>query len=81
MLLIALPRILFVVSLHGENIFLSLVCFVTLDQIPKIKICHMVASEYTEVIEGRQRLISTDVPDSEEAYDDCFIDNYGYTLD
>ena len=29
---------------------LSLICFVPLDQIPKIKICHMVTSENPEVI-------------------------------
>ena len=38
---------------------LSLVCFVSLDQIPKIKICHMVASEHPEVIEERRQLIAT----------------------
>ena len=33
--------------------FFSLVCFVSIDQIHKTKICHMVASENPEVIEGR----------------------------
>ena len=42
---------------HGNSpwtnqFFLSLISFVSLDQIPKIKICHMVASEHPEVIEG-----------------------------
>ena len=60
---------------------LSLICFVPLDQIPKIKICHMVASEHTEVIEGRRRLISMDVLDSEEAAEDVSIDNYGAASD
>ena len=46
---------------------LSIIYFVPLDQIPKIKICHMVASEHSGVIEGRQRLIYTDVLDSDEA--------------
>ena len=43
---------------HGNSTWtmknvLSLIRFVSLEQITKIKICHMVASEYTEVIEGR----------------------------
>ena len=33
-----------------RTIFLFLLCFVPLDQTPKIKICHMVASENPEVI-------------------------------
>ena len=37
----------------------------------------MVASEKTEVIEGRRRLIATDVLDSEEASEDGSIDNDG----
>ena len=55
--------------------------FFFLGQIPKIKICHMVAGNIYEVIEGRQRLIYTDVTDPEEAYqygsidDDC-VDFY-----
>ena len=40
----------------------------SLDEIPKIKICHMVAKDRPEVIEGRRRLIDVDVLDSEEAY-------------
>ena len=51
--------------------------FVSLDQIPKIKICHVVASEHHEVVEGRQRLIVTEVFDSEEAYGYGYIDNDG----
>ena len=43
----------------------SLFRFFALDKIAKIKICHMVASENPEVIEGRRRLIVTDVIDSE----------------
>ena len=35
--------------------------FFSLDEIPKIKICHMVAKEHPEVIEGRRRLIAMDV--------------------
>ena len=47
---------------HGKSllkIVLSLIRFVSPDQISKIKICHMVASEHTEVIEGRRQLIAT----------------------
>ena len=39
--------------------------FLAPEEIPKIKICHMVAKEHPEVIEGRRRLIDVDVPDSE----------------
>ena len=52
-----------------EN-FMSLVRFFSLDKIPKIKICHMVAKDHTEVIEGRRRWIDVDVLDSEEAAED-----------
>ena len=60
---------------------LSLIRFVPLEQIPRIKICHMVASEHPEVIEGRRRLIAADVLDSEEASEDGSIDNDGSALD
>ena len=40
--------------------------FFSLDKIPKIKICHMVAKEHPEFIEGRRRLIAVDVLESEE---------------
>ena len=33
-----------------KQLFWSLIRFVSLDQTPKIKICHMVASEHPEVI-------------------------------
>ena len=52
-----------------------------IDQIPKIKIFPMFVSEHPEVVEGRRRLIATDVPDSEEASEDGSIDNYGADLD
>ena len=42
--------------------------FFSPDEIPKINICHMVAKDHPEVIEGRRRLIAVDVLDSEEAY-------------
>ena len=54
-----------------EN-FLSLVLFF-LDEIPKIKICHIVAKEHPEFIEGRRRLIDVDVLESEEAAEDASI--------
>ena len=70
---------------HGKspwkNRFLSLLLFVPLDQIPRIKICHMVTSEHTEVIEGMRWLIVTYVLDSEDASEDGFIDNYGAASD
>ena len=49
-----------------ENFF-SLVRFFSLGELTKIKICHMVANENPEVIEGSRRLIDVDVLDSEEA--------------
>ena len=47
--------------------------FFSLDEITKIKICHMVAKDHPEVIEGRRRLISVDVLESEEAAEDASI--------
>ena len=47
--------------------------FFSLDEIPKIKICHMVANEHPKVIERRRRLIAVDVLDSEEAAEDASI--------
>ena len=55
---------------------ISLVFF-ALDQIPKIKICHMVASEHPEVIEGRLRSISIEVIDSEDSSGGCSIGDDG----
>ena len=70
---------------HGNypwiRFFLSLIHFVLLDQIPKIKIFHIVTSEHPEMIEGRWRLIATDVIDSEEASEDGSIDNGGVASD
>ena len=69
---------------HGKSllkIVLSLIRFVSPDQISKIKICHMVASEHTEVIEGRRQLIATDVIDPEEAAEYVSIDDDGDYLD
>ena len=52
---------------------MSLVSFFSLDKIPKIKICHMVAKEHPEVIQVRRRLIAVDVLDSEEAAEGASI--------
>ena len=51
---------------------LSLIHLVPLDQIPEIKIFHMVVSEHPEVIEGRRQLIAMYVLDSDGA------DEYDY---
>ena len=67
---------------HGKSLWtnqnvLSLIRFVALNQLLKIKICHMVVSEHPEVIGGRRRLIDMDIPDSE----DGSIDDDGDDLD
>ena len=70
------------VSLHGQkNCFCLLFVFFSLDKITKIKICHMVAKEHPEAIEGRRRLIAVDVLDSEEAAVDAFIVHDDATFD
>ena len=56
--------------------FVSHFCFPPFPN-TQYKICHMVASEHPEVIEGRRRLIDMDFPDSEEASEDGSIDNDG----
>ena len=60
---------------------LSLICFLPLDQIPKIKIFHIIVSENPEVIEGRLWLIATDVLDYEEVAKDSSVDNDGSDSD
>ena len=50
--------------------------FFSRDEISKIKICHMVAKEYPEVIKGRQKLIAVDVPNSEDVDEDASIDHF-----
>ena len=55
--------------------------FFSLDERPKINICHMVSKEHPEVIEGRQRLIAVDVLDSEEAAEDASILHYDAAFD
>ena len=44
-----------------------------LDQIPKIKIFHMVTKEHPAVIEGRRWFIALDVIESEDSSDDASI--------
>ena len=63
------------------KIFQSLIRFVSLDKILRIKICHMVANENPEVIEGRQRLISKNVPDPDKAAEYYSIDDDGAAFD
>ena len=63
-----------------QNVF-SLVNSFSLDKIPKLKICHMVAKEHPEVIGGRQRLIDVGVLDSEEAAEDDSLDHDGDVSD
>ena len=53
----------------------------SLEKITKIKICHMVSKEHTEMIEGWQRLIAVDVLESEEADVDASVNNYGAASD
>ena len=57
------------------------VYFFPLEQIPKRKIIHIVASEHPEVIEGRHRLIATHSLDHGDEAEDCVIDNYGSESD
>ena len=61
-------------------IFFYLIHF-SLDEIPKINICHMVVKEHPDIIEGRQRLIAVDVLDSEEVSEDASIDRVGSASD
>ena len=60
---------------------LSLLYFVSLDHIPKLKLFHMVASEHPEIIGGMRQLIFTDVLDPDEAAEYGSIDNDGADLD
>ena len=74
-------RRLFLVSLHEQKkIFVSHSYF-SLEEIPKIKICHMVAKEHPEVIEGRRQLIAVDVLDSEKEDEDASINHDGAVVD
>ena len=64
------------VSLRGQKKYFCLSLIFPPWPNPQDKIFHMVASEHPEVIEGRWRLIATNVLDSEEADEDDSIDNY-----
>ena len=55
--------------------------FFSLEEIPTIKICHMIANEHPEVIEGRRRVIAVDVLEYEEAEEYAYIDHGFDTLD
>ena len=55
--------------------------FFSLDKIPKIKMCHMVAKEHPEAIEGRRKFIAVDVLYSEESDEYDSIGNDGTALD
>ena len=73
-------------ALPGKSPLEKTKCFVSrsffsLDEIPKIKICHMLVKEHSEVIEGRRRLIDMDVLGSEEADEDDSIVHYYNALD
>ena len=54
---------------------LSLVRFFSHDEIPKIKIFHMVEMKHPDVIDGRHWLIDVDVIDSKEAAEDASINH------
>ena len=56
-----------------ENV-LSLIFF-SPDEITKINICHMIAKEHPEVIEGTRWLINVDIIDSDQASEDYAIDH------
>ena len=68
-------------SLWAKQNVLYLIHFVSIEQINKIKIFHMVASEHPEVIEGRRRLIVTDFIDPRDPDMDGSIDDDGDDLD
>ena len=54
-----------------------IVRFFALEQIPKIKRCHMVVSEHPKVIEGERWLINMDVINTEEASEGGMVDADG----
>ena len=56
-----------------KNKIFFLVRFFSLDNIPKINICHMAAKEYHKVIEWRRLLIDVDVLYFEESAEDDSI--------
>ena len=62
------------------NVF-SLTPFFTLDQITKIINFHNITSGYTELIQGRRKLINMDILDSGDSCEDGAADDYGDSLD
>ena len=79
--MIAFKKRILRVKLHIKNKMFCLLFIFSLDEIPKIKICHMVTKEHPEVIEGRRQLIYVDVIDSEEEAEDAAIDYDDAALD
>ena len=67
-------------SWRKKNV-LSLICFASLYQTPKVIFFHMVACEHPEVIEDRRRLIDTEILGPDEADDDGYIDDGGDASD
>ena len=59
-----------------EAIFLSIIIIFDLDQIPRIKICHMVVTEHTKV-EGRRQLIAAEFLDPGKLAKGDVVDGYG----
>ena len=64
-LLIDLSKRFLLVIIHGQRKFFVSRSFFSLDEILKIKICHMLAKEHPDVIQGRRWLIAVYFPDSE----------------
>ena len=69
------------VSLLVWSKFFPLVPFFSLDQIPKIKIFHMVGIEHPKVIRVVRHLIVADVIYPEEEDEDIAVDDYGSASD
>ena len=55
--------------------------FFSLDEIPKIKVYHMLAKQHPEMIEGRRWLFAVDITDSGDASEDASINNYDASMD
>ena len=57
------------------------ISFLPLDQITKIKICHISLSKHTKMIEGMWRLIDMEFLNPEEAYEYGEVDDDKSDLD
>ena len=68
-------------SLWMKQNVLSIIRFVSLVQLPKIKIFCMVPSEHTEVVEGSQTWVAPEFLDSEQAADNSSIHDDGAASD